>query len=143
YEVRPDGQRRMLASGGSGALATDGERLAYVVMDGALGELRVHDGARERTIARGLASIGVLRIAGDRVLFVGGRPGGVAGVWLASIAGQPARCLTNCDLVTGTDWRPRFVPPPASPDAFEVTPGAVAWIDPSGVRREAPLEGSP
>lgn len=142
YEVRPDGQRRMLASGASGALAvsSDGALLAYVIAEDVLGELRVHDGAREHTIASGLASIGLLRIAGDRVAFVGGRPGGIAGVWIAPIDGAGARCVTNCDLVTGTDWQGRFVPPPISADTFELGAGTIAWIDPDGVRREAELE---
>lgn len=136
YEVRPDGMRRMLAADASGSLVVSGDErlLAYVVMRDVLGELRVHDGENERTIASSLASIGVLRFDQTRILFVGARPGGIAGVWAAALDGSGARCLTNCDLVTGTDWQPRFVPPPSSPDAFDVRGSAVTWIDPDGAR---------
>jgi hypothetical protein len=142
YEVRPDGARRMLVAGASGSLAVspDGTLLVYVVARDVLGELRVHDGAQERTLAAGLASIGVLRVEGERVFFVGARSGGVVGVWTAALDGSGARCLTNCDLVTGTDFAARFVPPPSSPDAFERDGDVLAWRDPDGVRHEARLE---
>jgi hypothetical protein len=55
-----------------------------------------------------------MRVEGDHLLFVGGRAGGVAGEWVAPLDGAGARCLTNCDLETGTDWTARFVPPPTS-----------------------------
>ncbi len=145
YEVRPDGTRRMLADGASGSLAVspDLELLVYAIARDVVGELRVHDGARERTLASGLASIGVLRIEGARVFFVGARPGGIAGVWTAALDGSGARCLTNCDLVTGTDWRARFVPPPSSPDAFELNGSTLAWRDPDGAQHEVALEEAP
>jgi hypothetical protein len=149
YEVRPDGHRRMLASGASGALAVsdDGALLAYVIARDVYGELRVHDGERESTIASGLASIGALRVLGDRVLFVGGQPGGVAGVWIARIDHErdpaSARCVTNCDLVTGTDWQDRFVPPPASASTFELGTDTIAWTDADGARHEAAREDGP
>jgi hypothetical protein len=144
YEVTPDGQRRMLAAGASGSLAVSpGEDLlAYAVTRGALGELRVHDGTEERTLARGLASAGALGFAdgGARLFFVGGRPGGVAGVWTATTDGD-ARCLTNCELRTGEPWQDRFVPLPASALAFEPERDAVAWTDADGARHRAPLAG--
>ena len=113
YQVWPDGRRRMLARDVS-ALATDGERLAFVVRRDLHAELRVHDGAQARTLARGLASCGVLRVEPDRVLFVGAAPGGVAGVWVADRGG--ATCVTNCDLRTGQPWQDRFEPPPSDPE---------------------------
>ena len=140
YEVTPDGMRRMLAADASGSLAVsdDGARLAYVIVGDVFGALRVHDGAQETTLAEGLASIGVLRFHGEHVLFVGGRPGGVAGVWIATPA-DGARCLTNCTLRTGMAWQDRFVPPPSEPDTFELVDDVVAWTDPSGTRRSISL----
>lgn len=142
HAVRPDGSRRMLASGATGSLAAspDGARLAYVVARGVLGELRTHDGRRERTLARGLASAGALRFAADgaRLFFVGGRPGGVAGVWTSAVEGE-ARCLTNCALRTGAPWRGRFVPLPASAEALVPARGAVAWTDADGTAHRVAL----
>lgn len=138
YEVLPGGERRMLAAGASSlAVSDDGALLAYSVGD-VLGELRVHDGREERTIGRGLASIGVLRVFDDQVAFVGAAPGGIAGVWLAPIDGSGARCASNCDLRVGTDWRPRFVAPPASADTFELRAQTIAWRDPDGGEHEVP-----
>ncbi len=113
YQVWPGGRRRMLAADVS-ALATDGERLAFVVRRDLHAELRIHDGSQARPLASDLASIGVLRVEPERVLFVGARAGGVAGVWVADASG--ARCVTNCDLRTGQPWLDRFEPPPSDPD---------------------------
>ena len=96
------------------AVSDDGGLLAYAVERDAVGELFVHDGARARRIAEGLASAGVLRIENDRLLFVGGRPGGIAGESIAPLDGSGARCLTHCELRTGTDWAARFEPPTSS-----------------------------
>lgn len=133
YEVSPDGRRRMLARGATGALTTDGEFLAYVYAPDTLADLRIHDGVAERTVARGLASIGVVRL-GDPILFVGASPGGIIGVW-ASVDGE-AQCLTNCDLRTGTPWMEHFVPPPTDASSFEITGTHVTWTDPEGARHE-------
>jgi len=124
YEITAAGQRRMLTTGATGEMATssDGSLLAYVVAVDVLGELRIHDGISERVIASGLASAGVLRFTTDsaQVLFVGARPGGVIGVWVASVVpGLGTRCLTNCSLVTGEPWQDRFVPPPSRPADFQ------------------------
>jgi len=121
YQVWPNGERRMLVRGAI-TLATDGDRLAYVVIPDLLADLRVHDGETEHTLASGFASIGVLRVEPERVLFVGARPGGIAGVWIADRAG--ARCVTNCDLRTGElhegeHWLARYVPPPTDPSRLE------------------------
>lgn len=116
YQVWPDGRRRMLAPRAT-ALGTDGERLAYAVERDLGVQLRVHDGAEARTLAEGLSSAAMLRVDGDRVLFVGARPGGVAGVWVADASG--ARCATNCELRTGEPWGDRFVPPPSDPSQLE------------------------
>lgn len=149
YAVTPDGGRRMLAAGATGSLATSpgGDRLAYVVARGTTGELRIHDGQRARTLVAGLASVGVLRFdgAGERLFFVGGRPGGVVGVWTVGVDPErepAARCLSNCALRTGEPWGDRFVPPPSRPDAFTPEAGAVAWTDPDGGAHRVALEGS-
>lgn len=116
YQVWPDGQRRMLAPEVL-ALGTDGSRLAFAEARDLGVALRVHDGERATTLAEGLSSAAMLRVEPERVLFVGARPGGVAGVWVADADG--ARCVTNCDLRTGQPWGDRFVPPPSDPAALE------------------------
>ncbi|MCA9608180.1 MAG: hypothetical protein KC619_21370 [Myxococcales bacterium] len=116
YQVWPDGRRRMLAPRAT-ALGTDGERLVFAVERDLGVELRVHDGTEAQTLAEGLSSAAMLRVDHDRVRFVGARPGGVAGVWVADASG--ARCRTNCDLRTGEPWGDRFVPPPSDPSQLE------------------------
>lgn len=117
YQVWPF-ERRMLAAEVS-AIASDGERLVYVAQNHDGLSLRVHDGASERVLARGLASAGVLKIEAERILFVGAANGGVAGVWQASAIGGEAHCITNCDLRTGEPWGDAFVPPPTEPALLE------------------------
>lgn len=112
-------ERRMLAANVS-ALASDGEHLVYVTQNPDGLSIRLHDGASERVLARGLASAGVLKIEAERVLFVGAANGGVAGVWQVSFNGNEAHCATNCDLRTGEPWGDAFVPPPTEPTLLEV-----------------------
>lgn len=138
YEVLPSGERRMLVSGAGGELAiSPDERLLVYAVE--RGEVRTHDGESERTIASGLSSAGVIRVLDRYVAFVGARPGGVAGVWIAAIDGSGARCLTNCGLRTGEPWLDQFVAPPSSAAAFRLENGVLAWIDRDGVRREASI----
>lgn len=145
YEVLPDGMRRMLVAGATGALAVSPDRseLAYVVASDVLGDLRVHDGSTERTLASGLASIGNLRFSEDGTLvaFVGASPGGIVGVWIAGQGG--ARCLTNCALRTGEDWQDRFVPPPSDADRFVLRVDTIGWTDPDGAEHEIAIGGAP
>jgi hypothetical protein len=138
YQVLPDGSRRMLAASVAGELAVsdDEQTIAYAAVRGFIGELRVHDGAQERVLVSPLSSAGVLRFGAGELAFVGARPGGIAGVWLASLDGSDARCLTNCELRTGEPWMDRFVEPPSRPTAFEWRAGSLVWIDPNGTRRE-------
>jgi hypothetical protein len=138
YEVMPAGERRMLAAGASVIAASDDASLIAYTIGDVLGELRTHDGTRERTIASGLASIGVLRVLEDRVAFVGAAPGGIAGVWYAPLDGSGARCVSNCDLRVGTDWRARFVGVPSAAETFELRAQTLAWRDHDGVAHEAP-----
>ncbi len=134
YAVRPDGDRRMLAADAVGVLATDGARLAYVTERGGLSALSLHDGTRPRVIVEGFASIGVVRLTPEEILFVGAPPGGVVGVW--SVQGGAPVCLTNCALRTGEPWADRFVPPPVDAATFVIEPGRVRWVDGDGVARE-------
>ena len=85
YEVRADGARRMLADGAAGTLAvsSDRETLAYVVIRDDLGELRVHDGTRSYTWARGFSSLGRLELDAGVVRFFGARPGQPPRTWIA------------------------------------------------------------
>lgn len=139
YEVLPDGSRRMLAASVAGELAVsdDEQTLAYAAVRGFIGELRVHDGAQERVVASNLSSAGVLRFGPGELAFVGARPGGIAGVWIASLDGSSARCLTNCDLRTGEPWMDRFLEPPSRTSAFEWRAGSLVWIDANGSVNEA------
>lgn len=109
----------------------DGAHLAYATEDGAL---HVLDALGDRVVASGLSSIGALSFSPDgaQIAFVGARPGGVAGVWLASSrADLAARCLTNCDRGVGDVEG--MVPLPAQP--MEV--GAVVrWVDETGAVHE-------
>lgn len=134
YEVGSQGALRMLAASAAGELAVAGGLLVYA---STAGELRVHDGREERTIASALASIGALRVVEGRVLFVGAVNGGVAGVWHAPLDGSGARCLTNCDLRTGTDWGSRYVPLPALSESLTLDGDRVAWIDADGAQHRA------
>lgn len=117
YQVWPF-ERRMLAANVS-AIASDGEHLVYVTQNSDGLSIRLHDGASERILARGLASAGVLKIEAERVLFVGAANGGVAGVWQVSFGANEARCVTNCALRTGQPWGDAFVPPPTEPALLE------------------------
>lgn len=140
YEVLPTGARRMLARGAVGPLAVsqDAERLAFVTERGALAELHLHDGARDRRLLEGFASIGVLRFEGASIVFVGARPGGIAGLWVTSPDGA-ARCLTNCELRTGEPFLDRFVPPPVRAEAISVEGDDLRWTTPEGVIHEVSL----
>jgi hypothetical protein len=136
YEVLPSGARRLLvaSAGGELAVSRDEALLVYAVERG---EVRTHDGVTERTIAAGLSSAGLLRFVDRSVAFVGARPGGIAGVWIAALDGSGARCLTNCTLRTGEPWLDRFVAPPSSASAFRLEDGVLSWTDRDGVRHEA------
>jgi hypothetical protein len=140
--VTADGARRVLAQQ-SGAPPVQGPRgeLAYVARYGLVAELHLlSEDGRNRIAASGLADAGTLLPQRDgSVLFVGARPGGVAGVWRASADGQPARCLTNCELRTGTDWGDRFVPLPTDAAAMlqqaEQHEAALLAAEPAGATR--------
>lgn len=118
YQVWPDGRRRMLAANVA-AIASDGERLVFVVEDNLEAVIRLHDGSQVMQVAGGLASAGVMRLDAERVIFVGAAPGGVAGVWTAPLDGSGPRCATNCTLRTGEPWLDDFVPPPSDPAELE------------------------
>jgi hypothetical protein len=135
YEVLPNGARRMLVANTGAELALDGDRLVYAVETGRGAEVRTHDGTTERTLASGLSSAGLFRAENGMLAFVAARPGGIAGVWIASLDGD-ARCMTNCDLRTGERWTERFVALPASADAWSFAGGRVGWSDAAGARHE-------
>jgi hypothetical protein len=96
-------------------VVSDGRVLAYVVEVGDAGvavRLREVNG-RERNVGTALGAAGLLRFERGRLLFVGARPGGVAGVWSIDLApGLAAECHTNCELRAGRPWGDAFVPPP-------------------------------
>ena len=138
-----DGARRVLArqAGAPPVQGPSGE-LAYVARYGLVAELHVLgvDG-RDRIVASGLAAAGALAPQRDgSVFFVGARAGGVAGVWRASVDAS-VRCLTNCELVTGSDWGDRFVPLPRDAASLRVHADHVEWTASDGTQRSASLTG--
>jgi hypothetical protein len=145
--VTADGARRVLAQqSGAPPVQGPGGELAYVARYGLVAELHVlRPDGRDRIVASGLADAGTLVPQRDgSVLFVGARPGGVAGVWRASAEGQTdARCLTNCELRTGTDWSDRFVALPTDAAAMQrqaeqaeaPEPAVLAPVEPTGATR--------
>jgi hypothetical protein len=143
--VDPAGARRVLAreSGAPPARGAKGE-LVYVARYDLGADLHVLDAAgRDRVLARGLVSAGLLAPQSDgRVLFVGAGNGGVAGVWLAA-ADVPVRCLTNCELTTGGQpGLPGFVPLPSTAEGLRIRGDAAVWQDADGNAQQASLQGS-
>lgn len=121
--------------GSAPAASPDGARLAYAVAADPRAELRVHDGRTERVVARATATAGLLTwsTAGETIAFVGAGDGGVAGVWVARVDGEGARCLTNCELVTSEPWGDRFVPLPRTAEELRLQDdGTVRWALPGG-----------
>jgi hypothetical protein len=129
--VTPDGARRVLAqrAGAAPVVGEDGA-LYYAARYGLEVELhRLEAAGRDRILAGGLASAGVLAPRADgSLLFVGAHNGGVAGMWRATDAG--AKCLTNCALRTGQDWAGKHVPAPGTQSelhaAYEALPSLEA-----------------
>jgi hypothetical protein len=140
--VSGDGARRVLAeeAGAPPARGSRGE-LIYVAVKDFDAEVRVLErGGADRVIGSGLASAGMLAPRADgTVFFVGAKHGGVAGLW--RIDDGTTRCLTNCDLETGTAWGDRFVPPPGDAAAIEVVGERVEWHAHDGKRYRAALRG--
>jgi hypothetical protein len=141
--VAPDGARSVLAlvSGAPPARGPRGE-LAYVARHGLAAEVHVLDGdGRDRIVARGLGSAGVLAPQPDgRLFFVATRRGGgIAGLWLADDASGSARCLTNCALTTGAPLDDRFVPLPRDASSIHASEGRVEWDATDGTRRSVVL----
>lgn len=107
-----------------------GQALVVMEADGTLHEL-----------ARGLGSIGAIRfesgVARPRIVFVGAREGGVAGLWATRVGDEvDARCLTNCELRTGEPWGSRHVPLPDGEPRFE---GEALVFESAGVQRRIRL----
>lgn len=141
--VSPDGSRRVLAraSGAPPVRGPHGE-LVYVARHGLVAEVHVleaHGG--DRIVASELSNAGVLAPQADRRLFfVAARRGGVAGMWIAERG--TARCLSNCELKTGTPWGGRFLPLPRDAASIRVTAGRVEWDASDGTQRSAALVAS-
>jgi hypothetical protein len=138
--VARDGARSVLARvAGAPPVRAPGGELVYVARHDLVAEVHVLDaGGRDRVVASGLADAGVLAPQPDgRLFFVAARNGGVAGVWLAERGA--ARCLTNCELETGTPWGDKFVPLPTGADAIRASAGRVEWDASDGSRRSVAL----
>jgi len=146
HRVAPDGSAELFAEGvpTDPAVSPDGRLLAWVEVHGHLGTIQVDDGLSRRAVAEGLASAGALRFdpTGSQLFFVGGRPGGVAGLHMTDTEGGGSRCLTNCTLETGAPWGDGYLPPPGGAEALEIGGATVAWTT-GGRRVEVRLEAEP
>jgi len=129
--ISPDGSRRTLAASVSSSptRGPSGE-LLYVALYGAVAELhRLSEAGDDRVIARELSSAGLLAPHADgSVLMVGAQNGGVAGIWRVDPGASHARCITNCELKAGQDWK-NFVPPPGTVEELEAAYRASLAID--------------
>jgi len=149
--VSDDGTRQRLGRGvmGPPAVSDDGSIIAYAEVHDLVAEVRTRRAPRgmPRVVASDVQSAGAFRFSpeGDHLLFVGSRPGGVAGVFVAELRrGGHERCLTNCALRAGRPWGDAFIPLPPSPESLEISDAEVSWtVD--GQQYAAPLrrEASP
>jgi hypothetical protein len=141
--VSSDGSRRVLAraSGAPPVRGPQGE-LVYVARHGLIAEVHVLDArGGDRIVASELSNAGVLAPQADgRLFFVAARRGGVAGVWVAEHG--TARCLSNCELTTGTPWAGRFLPLPRDAGSIRASADRVEWDASDGTQRSAALAAS-
>lgn len=121
-------------------VSPDGAAFAYARSDDGLAHALIVQSARgTRILAAGLASIGALRfVDAERLVFVGARSGGVAGLWIARTTSEArASCLTNCALRTGQPWGDAFVPPPTDLDSLRLEGETLRFVDANGETRTA------
>lgn len=145
WRVERDGARERLGRDVIGTPVTsgDGQWLAYVEGRDLEAEVRLRGGeGGPRVMAQGVQSAGALRFFNEdrSLLFVGSRPGGVAGLFIVDLdALRPnARCLTNCSLRAGRTWTEPFLPPPGDIRAAEIDGDRIIW-ELGGQRLEAEL----
>jgi len=129
-----DGAPRLIARSVSSPPWVGEDRVVFAPEVGDTVELRLLRQGVETTLARGLASAGMFRLGPDArgVFFVGAQNGGVAGLWFARVDRDEARCLTNCELRTGSPWGDAFVPPPGSAESLEFDGDSVRYLDMNG-----------
>jgi hypothetical protein len=140
--ISPSGAKRVLAkqAGAPPVQAPSGE-LVYAVKYQTGVEIHVLDSlGNNRTVASGLGSAGLLAPQEDgRILFIGtAKGGGVAGLWI--IDSQGARCLTNCELETGSDYSERFIPLPSGTDTMKIVDDYVEWTAADGTSHSSRLD---
>lgn len=129
-------------------LSPDAQGLAYVALEGSGSHTRaalyLTDGAAPRLLDRTLFNLGRLRFSPDGryLLGVGVVNGGVAGLHSVGLDGR-YRCLTNCELRTGTPWRHRHVPLPDDLSAVRFKDDELSYPDPDGRERRVRLGGAP
>jgi hypothetical protein len=121
-------------------VSPSGDVFAYARSDDGLAHaLIVEDAQGARILADGLASIGALHfVDGERLVFVGARSGGVAGLWIVRTTSDArASCLTNCALRTGQPWGDAFVPPPTDLGSLRLDGDGLHFVDANGQARTA------
>ncbi len=109
--------------------------------DGASFALVSRSANARAVLAEGLASIGAVHFVDvARFVFVGGRSGGVAGLFFASTASSDlAVCLTNCELRTGQPWGDAFAPTPADLRTLALDGDVLSYEDASGTPRRVTI----
>jgi len=121
------------------AVGADGRRLAYAKRagEGAGVWLTTRDAAAPRRLTVGLAVADrPLFVDDERLVVVGSRPGGIAGLWLVRADGsEQPRPVTNAELRAGSPLGPGFVPPPAYHDSMRLEGGSLVYDDGRGERR--------
>lgn len=121
------------------SVSADGARLAYprpAVDGGGVRVVEIATGAR-RIVSTGLALADrPLFLPDGRLVVIGARASGIAGVWLVDPdgVGQPL-AITNGALRVGRPFGPTFVPPPAYHASMHVENGDLVYDDGRGEQR--------
>lgn len=129
------GADELLAEGVFARPIANGERVFFVQGDtGEAQTIHWHDvHGDDGRLATDLYQLGSLAAAPDdsALLGVGSVNGGVAGLWVIPLDGEP-RCLSNCGLRVGRPWGDAFVAPPGDASGLTFDGDEVHWDTPAG-----------
>lgn len=127
------------------AVNAEGTSIAYPrrAEDGQGVYVRALDAGSSRLVSPGLATADrPLFLPDGRLVVVGSRPSGIAGVWLIDLpSGTPPVPVTNATLRTGVPFGPTFVPPPAHYASMRLD-GDVLVYDDGRREQRVPLQVS-
>ena len=120
------------------AVSADGARLAYprAQIEGGGGRvLELRTSARRRVAMDLALADRPLFLPDGRLVVVGARASGIAGIWLVDASGaRPSTPVTNDGLRTGRPLGPTFVPPPAYHASMHARGGDLVYDDGYGER---------